>query len=270
MPKKSLGQNFLKSSKAISDIVSAGNIKDSDLILEIGPGKGALTEKLLETGVKVICIEKDRDLIPTLEEKFSNEIKNRRLEIIEGDVLDLNPSELFKNKKYKIIANIPYYITGALLRKFLSDKNPPSLMVVLVQKEVAERIVSRDGKESILSMSVRFYGDPKYMGKVSARYFSPEPKVDSAIILIDNISKDKIKGVNDEDFFDLVKQAFGQKRKTLIKNLSKTFKNKEELLKIFLKLGISEKVRAENLSFDSMISLAKALFPLNSSWKKDF
>jgi 16S rRNA (adenine1518-N6/adenine1519-N6)-dimethyltransferase len=267
MPKKSLGQNFLKSAKALAQIISAGNISKNDTVLEIGPGRGALTEKLLETGAKILCVEKDRELIPLLEERFIDSIKSKQLKIIQGDILEFNPKEIFKNKSYKIIANIPYYITGAILRKFLSEKNPPELMVLLVQKEVAERIVARDSKESILSMSVKVFGEPKYIAKVPSRYFTPEPKVDSAIILISGISKRRLGKVKEEDFFQIVKLAFGQKRKTLIKNLSQTFKNKDSLVEIFKEIAISEKSRAEDLDFETILHLTALLFPQKHSKK---
>ena len=263
MAKKSLGQNFLKSTKAISDIVAAGKVFEKDTVLEIGPGKGALTEKILEAGAKVVAVEADGELIPILEEKFSVDIEKGKLELIHGDILETSAKDL-KLKKYKIIANIPYYITGAIIRKFLEENTQPELMVLLVQKEVAERIVARDGKQSILSMSVQAYGQPKIISKVAARYFSPAPKVDSAIILIDNISKKNFKNVSEKDFFDVIKTAFGQKRKTLMKNLSQNFKNKANLLEIFKNLGISDKARAEDLSLETMIGLAKALFPQKS------
>lgn len=260
MSKKSLGQNFLKSAKALADIIKSGDIKETDTILEIGPGKGALTEKLIETGAKIICVEKDRELIPFLEEKFKSSISKKQLEIVEADILEFKIDNFFKNKDYKIIANIPYYITGAILRKFLSDKNQPERIVLLVQKEVAERIVARDNKESILSMSVKIYGEPKYISKVEARYFTPAPKVDSAIILISDISKKRLKNIKEEDFFQVVKVGFGQKRKTLMKNLSHIYKDKENLAKIFEEIGILKTVRAEDLSVLELISLSKAIF----------
>ena len=184
-PKKSLGQNFLTSSKAVFEIVTAGEIVKGESILEIGPGKGALTEELLKAGAKLTVIEKDRELIPYLEEKFAKEIRDKSLSIIEGDVLNLDIESVFKkNEKYKLIANIPYYITGAIIERFLSIKKKPLLMVILVQKEVAERIVARDKKESILSLAVKFYGIPKLIYKVSAGSFFPKPKVDSAVLKI--------------------------------------------------------------------------------------
>jgi 16S rRNA (adenine1518-N6/adenine1519-N6)-dimethyltransferase len=261
MPKKSLGQNFLKSTKALSDIVSAGKVSNKDTVLEIGPGKGALTEYLLATGAKVIAIEKDRELIPLLEERFAMEISEKRFVLIEADVLEFDPKKL-KIKNYKLIGNIPYYITGAIIRKFLESDFQPELAVFLVQKEVAERIVARDGKQSILSMSVQVYGQPKYIGKVSARYFTPAPKVDSAIILIDGISKLNFKALKEEDFFSVIKEAFGQKRKTLMKNLKSTY-NILNLEEIFAKTGISKNARAEDLTLSQFLNMTKELFPQN-------
>lgn len=265
MPKKSLGQNFLKSTKAISDIVASGRLSKNDTVLEIGPGKGALTEKLLETGAKVVAVEADGELIQTLQEKFLVDIEKGKLELIHGDILEISIKDL-KLKKYKIIANIPYYITGAIIRKFLEANLQPELMVLLVQKEVAERIVARDGKQSILSMSVKVYGEPKIISKVSARYFSPTPKVDSAIILVDNISKKNFKNLTEKDFFEVIKTAFGQKRKTLIKNLSNLY-DRQVLADKFLCLGISKNSRAEDLDIKTVIRLTQELFPQKTNRK---
>ena len=177
--KKSLGQHFLKSERALSSIIESAKISPGETILEIGPGLGVLTEKLLDAGAKVIAVEKDDSLFVFLKEKFGEKIN-----LIHEDILDFDSNDL---GKYKIVANIPYNITGAILEKFLSADNQPESMVLLVQKEVAERIVARNNKESILSISVKAYGDPKYIEKVLAGSFVPAPNVDSAIILIKNM-----------------------------------------------------------------------------------
>src|SRR3989344_5080984 len=180
--KKSLGQNFLKSESALRKIIEVGEMRQNDVILEIGPGKGKLTERLLENSEHVIAIEKDNELFEFLKEKFSAQIKNGSLVLIHDNILNFNASAYgLAPSAYKIIANIPYNITGAILKKFLTADRQPERMVLLVQKEVAERIVARDGKESILSISVKAYGEPKMVMKVPARYFSPAPKVDSAV-----------------------------------------------------------------------------------------
>lgn len=228
--KKSLGQNFLKSEVALRQIIEAGEIKPDDIILEIGPGKGALTEKLLARSSQVIAVEKDRELFEFLKIKFEKEISSSQLNLLQGDILEFNiESYKPKAKSYKLIANIPYNITGAILKKFLTEKNQPEMLVLMVQHEVATRILARDGKESILSISVKAYGTPKMVAKVDKRYFSPAPKVNSAIILIKNISR-KIfedtklvnlpgRQLNEQRFWKIVKAGFAHKRKKLSGNL---------------------------------------------------
>lgn len=217
--KKSLGQNFLRSKAALSAIVKAGMISPEDTVLEIGPGRGALTEALLTSGAKVVAVEKDQELIQVLKDKF----KGQRLDIIEGDILDMSAKELGL-KSYKLIANIPYYVTGQIIRKFLEEERQPSLMVLLLQKEVAERIVARDNKQSILSIAVGAYSTPRYITKVPRTSFSPAPNVDSAVVLFDNISKNffEINNINEQEFFTLVKTGFAHKRKKLGGNLKNT------------------------------------------------
>jgi 16S rRNA (adenine1518-N6/adenine1519-N6)-dimethyltransferase len=282
--KKSLGQNFLKSKPALNTMCLAGEINNNDIILEIGPGKGALTSKLLEKAHKVIAIEKDRELFEFLKEKFSNEIINKKLELIHDDILDLDIRDLVlkfssgprmredeepdhsENLKpchsfsYKIIANIPYNITGAILKKFLSSDIQPERMILLVQKEVAERIITRDSKESILSLSVKAYGTPKYLMKVHKRFFSPVPKVDSAIISITNISKNNfLTNTEEKNFFEVVRAGFAHKRKILRKNLEILQKKSYQVDNIFEKLKISSKIRAEDVDFEIWLEISRHL-----------
>ena len=255
--KKSMGQNFLKSKEALFKMCDASALSLEDVVVEIGPGKGALTEKLLERAGQVIAIEKDRDLMELLNEKFENEIKNKKLILLNEDILYFDPEKYnLKNGGFKIVANIPYNITGLIIRKFLSEEPKPISMTLLVQKEVAERIVARDGKESILSLSVRAYGDPKYIMKVHKRFFSPAPKVDSAIIHIGNISNKHFKDKEEEDaFFSLIKAGFAHKRKVLRKNLEELYRNIEKIDEIFKKLGINEKSRAEDIKFEKWLEI---------------
>jgi len=255
--KKSLGQNFLKSKEALLGMCTSSNLNSEDVVVEIGPGKGALTEKLLERVALVIAVEKDRDLMDILTEKFAEEIKNKKLILLNEDILYFDPKKhSLKEGGYKIVANIPYNITGLIIRRFLSEVIKPSVMTLLVQKEVAERIVARDGKESILSLSVRAYGVPKYIMKVHKRFFSPEPKVDSAIISISNISNNILKNKKEEEsFFTLIKAAFAHKRKVLRKNLEEVEKDSKKIDIIFEKLEISSKARAEDLKFDKWLLL---------------
>ena len=231
--KKSLGQNFLKSNLALKKIVEAGEIKESDIILEIGPGKGALTEQLLQAGVKVIAVEKDNELFEILKTKFAPELASGSLVLVHDDILEFNIESLPAQAGYKVIANIPYNITGAILKKFLTAEYQPTSMVLMVQHEVAKRIVANDKKESILSISVKAYGEPKMIMKVPARYFSPAPKVDSAVIAIKHISREKFSknDVNEDKFWEIVKTGFAHKRKQLSGNLKGVVK--DEILKEF-------------------------------------
>lgn len=259
-PKKSLGQNFLTSIPARMQIVSAGEITPTDTILEIGPGKGFLTKALLETGASIVALEKDRDLLPLLTESFSSEIASQQLTLISGDVLEFEPqNHKLIAANYKLIANIPYYITGAILSKFLSSTYQPSTMVVLVQKEVAERVCARDGKESLLSLSVKVYGKPKLVYKVNKGSFNPIPTVDSAVLQIKNISKNNFKNQYHEAiFFKLIHAAFAHKRKFALSNIKSVFVD-NDAVSLFKEVGLSEKVRAEDVSLSSWLTLASLL-----------
>lgn len=248
--KKSLGQNFLTSEAAVYKIVQAAEIKKDEMVLEVGPGKGVLTQALLDTGAHVIAIEKDRELVPELKEKFASEIDRKKLNIIEADILESKPETLGLVKgEYKIVANIPYYITGQFLRDFLSTDTQPSLMVLLLQKEVVERIIAADKKESILSVSVKVYGTPKKVTVVNRGSFFPAPNVDSAVIAIQNISKDFFADISEEIFFKVVKAGFAHKRKVLASNLT-SISSKEKIKAVFEKNNIDPKIRAEDLSLN--------------------
>ena len=261
--KKSLGQHFLRSKSAVRAIVSAGRVTASDIVLEIGPGEGVLTEALLATGARVVAVEKDRDLIPLLSERFSAELASGQLTLVEADVLEFDPATHGLGAgKYKLVANIPYYITGAIFEKFLTEETPPSLMVVLIQKEVATRIVARDGKQSILSISVRAFGTPKITEKVPASAFRPAPKVDSAVLLVDDISNKRFGGGASKTaailhFFTIVRAAFAHKRKLLARNLE-TVASKTAIAHMLAVLGISEKARAEDLAPEVWFAIADA------------
>lgn len=252
-PIKYLGQNFLTSRKIVEEIISAAELKPDDVVLEVGPGKGILTEAILEKipRGKLIAVEKDKRLVEYLIEKFHD---RGNFQLTHGDILKFNITRYaLRVTSYKIIANIPYYITSRFLRSFLQSDFQPSRMVLMVQKEVAERIVAKNKKESILSISVKVYGQPKIIKKVPAEYFSPRPKVDSAILLIDNISKEFFKGIDEKKFFEIVRKGFSSKRKLLKNNL--------KLLdtECLTKCGIPEKARAEDLSPENWRCLCKML-----------
>ncbi len=256
--KKSLGQHFLRSDKALNTIIQTGEINIGETVLEIGPGEGALTEKLIASGAEVIAVEKDDELFEFLKAKFKNEIEGGQLELIHDDILKFNENSKLEIENYKLIANIPYNITGAIFKKFLSSNNQPSRMVLLVQKEVAQRIVARDGKESILSISVKAYGEPRYIEKVPAGAFAPAPKVDSAIIEIAHISKIFFKNIGEEAFFRMVRAGFQSKRKKLASNLASIY-SKESVLGAFMKTGLDENSRAEDISVENWQKLAISL-----------
>ncbi|MDO8183598.1 MAG: 16S rRNA (adenine(1518)-N(6)/adenine(1519)-N(6))-dimethyltransferase RsmA [bacterium] len=250
--KKSLGQNWLKNEQIVGEIVKAAKIKKGEKVLEVGPGQGVLTRALLDAGAQIVAVEKDDRLIDDLKQKFNLELANDRLEIIHHDILKFDP--ILINHQYKVVANLPYYITGEFIKKFLTTPNQPSLMVLMLQKEVAERIVARDGhrpggagKESVLSLSVKAYGTPKYVRTVARGNFIPAPKVDSAILLIENISKKLFRQnkVSETEFFTIIKKGFSSKRKQLKNNLKLESK-------LLAKYG---QQRAEDLSLADWIKI---------------
>ena len=263
--KKSLGQNFLKDKSALRKIIDVSEIAYGDVVLEIGPGKGALTSFLLETGAQVVAIEKDHRLIPELQQQFENEVKTGQLRIIEADILQLDVADLFLNSKfniqnYRVVANIPYYITGQILRIFLETEQQPRSMTLMVQKEVAERIVARDGKESILSLSVKAFGTPRYVATVPAGSFVPAPSVDSAILYIGDISQNLLgeQGITAETFFTYLRAGFASKRKQLAKNLS-NLNARADVETALENLEISKQIRAEDMNINQWLALIKKL-----------
>jgi 16S rRNA (adenine1518-N6/adenine1519-N6)-dimethyltransferase len=255
--KKSLGQHFLKSPQIIADIVSAADLKKEDTVVEVGPGKGVLTEALLSTGAKVISIEKDDRLIPELQKKFIKEISLKQFELIHSDILNLQLPNIAR-PPYKVVANIPYYITGQIIRMFLESTNQPESMTLLVQKEVADRIVASDGKESLLSLSVKVFGIPKITRKVGRGAFSPQPNVDSAVINISNISKTNLGQVDEKLFFEILHAGFAHKRKQLLPNLTSLYK-KENLTQVFNKIGLDIHIRAEDLTLETWIKICNTI-----------
>ncbi len=271
--KKSLGQHFLKSQKAIETMVKTSGAQTGDLVLEIGPGMGVLTEALLQAGASVVAVEKDDLLIPVLEEKFEKEIKSGQLKLIHDDILNFDVSKVpFGGSElprgtldtYKLVANIPYYITGQIIRIFLEAENQPESMTLLVQKEVAERIVARDEKESLLSLSVKAYGTPKYVEKVPRGAFAPAPNVDSAIIHISNISKNNFRKNGscekcEKEFFELIHAGFAHKRKMLLPNLSSLYA-KDALSRAFAECKLDVKCRAEDVPLQKWFELLRELF----------
>lgn len=263
--KKSLGQNFLKSDKALNSIIKAADLKPDDFVVEIGPGKGALTIKLLGSGVGVLAIEKDERMCEFLKEILKDNI-DKNFFLLNGDILETDLEKLKSiATKYKLIANIPYYITGAIIRKFLSGAHQPETMVLLIQKEVAERIIARDQKESLLSISVKIYCEPIFIETVKAGSFVPAPSVDSAIVLFQNISKKNFieNNISENLFFKVLNTGFAHKRKMLLGNLRELNTEKEfekiNFNKIFEILNLDSKIRAEDLLVKEWIYILKEI-----------
>ena len=257
--KKSLGQNFLNNQHVPLHMVQAGDVKEGDIVLEIGPGTGALTKVLLSHGAKVLAIEADPRAIEVLQNTFETEIMAQKLTIIHDDVREIDFEALgLRPRAYKVIANIPYYLSGMLFRTFLETDTQPNTLVFLVQREVAQRI-ARDKKESLLSLSVKVFGDPKYVKTVGKGNFTPQPKVDSAIVSISNISKDRLKGIPQAFFFEVLHEAFKSKRKQLICNLKPMFEA-TLLTMLFKKHDLSLHIRAEDISLNTWIVFIHDLY----------
>ena len=252
--KKSLGQHFLSSKTILGKIAGAALINPNETILEIGPGEGGLTRELLVRGAKVIAVEKDGRLIPGLKQKFQNEIASGMLTLVHDDILQVDPRKIIQPaQNYKIVANIPYYITGAILRKFLGCDFQPCIMILLLQREVAERVIAKNGKENLLSLSVKVYGKPRLLFKIPRGAFSPPPKVDSAVISIQDISKKFFDTADEKIFFGLLRSGFKSRRKMLLNNLP--FR-KEKSLEILERASIDKKSRPENITLEQWRKIA--------------
>lgn len=254
-----LGQHFLRSASAVSAMIDAAHIDSETTVLEIGPGEGVLTKELLAHAKRVIAIEKDSALVKQLRETFAPEIKSGKLVLIEDDIRNVDITKIIGND-YVVSANIPYYITGEIIRTLLTSAHQPKHIALLIQKEVATRIVARDKKESILSLSVKAYGTPRIVKTVPRGSFSPPPKVDSAILSIENISRDFFKAISEEQFFEIIRAAFGSKRKMLAGNLSSLF-NKEKIIAACSSCEIAANARAEDVPLEKWRCLTEKIRP---------
>ncbi|MFA5926083.1 MAG: rRNA adenine dimethyltransferase family protein [Parcubacteria group bacterium] len=292
IPKKSLGQNFLINEDIAEKIAKSAGLTSRDSILEIGPGKGILTKYLAEKAGRFLAVEIDGNLIRDLNKKFKNlrdfhsrprftrisssgdaenipggwiphQVRDaeKRIGIIEGDILRINLPKLIEDNNfqdYKVVANLPYYITSKIIRLLLETKYPPGEMVLMIQKEVGERIVALDGKESILSISVKYYASPEMLFGVPRENFEPAPEVDSAVIRIKR--KTNPPETDAGEFFSLVRAGFSSKRKMLANNLSSVFHvQKTNAINLIKKSGLDPKVRAEKLGVEDWIRLSKEL-----------
>ena len=256
---KSLGQNFLINQDVIDEIVNGAEIDKEDLIIEIGPGLGTLTKQLLEKAGKVICIELDDRMIKILNDRFS---LYENFEIINDDVLkvDLNGIIEKENRKCKIVANLPYYITTPIIMKLLESKLNIESITVMIQKEVADRLIAIPGEKlaGAITYTVYYYCESEKILEVPPDSFIPEPEVTSEVIKL-NLRKEAPVKVNDmSKMFSIIKVAFMQRRKTLSNALTngKIIKNKQEAAEIFNKLSISQNARAEELTIEQFAELA--------------
>lgn len=253
-PSKGLGQNFLIDKNVLQKIITCADIKPTDIVLEVGPGIGTLTQELAKKAKKVIAVEKDDTMIEVLKETLKN-LTN--VEVENCDILEFIENWKLKIKNYKVIANIPYYLTSPLIRKLLEAENKPDFMVLMVQKEVAQRICAKIGDMNLLAVSVQFYATPKIISFVKKGCFYPSPKIDSAII---KITPTKKPAINPEEFFKVVKAGFSHPRKQLLNNFSTTLDiEKEKITKWLLKNNIKPTQRAETLSIQNWESLTKTL-----------
>ena len=248
-PDKRLGQNFLIDPAALNRIVEAASVSLQDAILEVGPGLGSLTRLLAIQARQVVAVELDSRLVPALEEVLAPYPNTR---VVQGDILDLNPAELMAGEPgYLVVANIPYYITSALIRHLLESNVKPQRLVITVQREVAERVTAPPGELSLLALSVQVYGQPRIMAHIPAGAFYPAPKVDSAVVRVDLYSEPRIPSGLLPDFFRLAKAGFSQKRKTMRNALAGGMHwSPQQAADILASIGIDPRRRAETLSLE--------------------
>lgn len=259
-PSKGLGQNFLVDETVPPKILAAAGITPDDAVIEIGPGVGVLTLRMAPLVRKFTAVELDRRLYSFLHQELA---KYPGARLVEGDALDFAPEQL-EPEPYKLVANIPYYITSAILRHFLESNHRPLKTVLMVQKEVAQRIVAKPPEMSLLAVSVQFYGKPKIWSYVPAGAFFPPPKVDSAVLLIDTYSAEEspFPGVDEQRFFEMVRAGFSQKRKQIANSLAAGLApqaNKAQVQAALEAAGIESARRAESLSLPDWGKLYEAL-----------
>ena len=263
---KSLGQNFLIDGNVLNNIIKMGKITKEDLILEIGPGIGTLTEELALNSKKVVAVEIDKNLLPILDETLK---AYDNIEIVHGDILKIDIEKLILEKldggPIKVVANLPYYITTPIIGKLLEENLNIQSIIVMIQKEVAHRIVAKPNTKDYgaLSIFINFYTDPEIILKVPKTVFMPQPKVDSAVVKLN--LKEELPNIDRELFFKVVKSAFGKRRKTILNSLStgELGLEKEIIKNVLEEANIPPNFRAENLKIEDFIKISETLPPLN-------
>ena len=251
-PKKSLGQHWLKDPEILADIAEAAELTGDDVVLEIGPGLGTLTSRLLARANSVTAVEFDADLA----RKLPGQFPGKKLTVVNQDILQFDLNQLPKN--YKVVANVPYYITSKIVEKLMTSENKPSIAVLLVQKEVAERIAAEAGNMSVLSVSVQIFAEAELDIEVSRQFFTPSPKVDSQVVVLRTRDNPLIASEDQRDFFRIVKAGFSAKRKKLRSSLSGGLGIDKSVAEELLKnAGISPDARAEDLAIEDWKKLLK-------------
>lgn len=256
-PNKSFGQNFLVDRNVLRQIVDAARLDPGEQVLEVGAGTGVLTRELARQARRVVAVEIERDMIALLRETTAG---FQNIELVTRSLLDLDPQEVFGQEPYKLVANLPYYITAPTLRHFLESGNPPRLLVVMVQYEVAKRIVAGPGDLSLLGVSIQFYGRPEIVATVPARAFYPAPKVDSAILRVEVNDQVPLTRKERDSFFRVVQAGFAERRKQLHNALTHHLHRKnEEIRSCLIAAKIDPSRRAETLSIEEWLRLWEAL-----------
>lgn len=251
--KKSLGQNFLDDENVLRRLIDAADLTAADQVLEIGPGVGSLTRLLAEAAARVVAVELDDRLLPILREELA---PYDNVTLIHGDILAQDPADLFA-EPYKVVANVPYYITGAILRHLLEAAHKPALLVLTVQKEVAERIVATPPDMSLLAVSVQYYGRAAVVATIKAGAFWPRPDVDSAVVRVDLTQGQRVD--DEQRFFRIVKAGFSQKRKQLQKNLRQLGLEKTAVRRALIAAGVDGRRRAETVTLPEWRAIYEAL-----------
>ncbi|MDH4329936.1 MAG: 16S rRNA (adenine(1518)-N(6)/adenine(1519)-N(6))-dimethyltransferase RsmA [Candidatus Moranbacteria bacterium] len=264
-PKKSLGQNFLKDNSVVERIAVSANLDPDDVVLEIGPGQGVLSQELMRYVRKVVAVELDKNLVEGLEKKFQDE---EGFEVVHGDILTINLTDMmapYQYDGYKVVANIPYYITSKIIRLFLESDNPPKEMILMMQLEVANRILAESGQMSILAVSVQYYADVEFLIEVDRECFEPVPEVDSAVVrIIPKNSEDVRDKEKNKAFFRIVKAGFSARRKTLLNNLANGLHLEKVVVQNILENnGFNIYTRAQELSVENWKKLRDAFEALN-------
>lgn len=258
-PQKSLGQNFLTDQRTLGKIVAAAQLVPEDVVLEVGPGLGHLTRLLARQAGRVIAVELDSRLMPILREQLSG---FDNVELVKGDILKLSlPSLLSPHlSDYKVVANLPFYITSAVLQHFLEGEPPPVCMVVTVQHEVAQRIIARPGDMNLLAVGVQFYGQPRVVSRIKAGAFYPRPEVDSAVVRIDRHSVSPVGVPDREAFFAIVRAGFAQRRKQLRNSLTAGLRRPQtEIIAALEAAGIDPRRRPQTLSLQEWTAITHQL-----------